>query len=116
METHAAGAERGERGTVDRLREDEASLERGIADVRRAAAEIVEGARREAEAITGETRREAERAAERLRRDAADALERLQAEGRVAAEAEVAEVARGAARNRERAVERLVALVTGGAP
>lgn len=115
METRAAGVELGEGGTLDRLREDEAALERGVVEARRGAAELVEAARREAEAVAAETRREAEREAERLRREAAETLDRLQEEGRAAVEAEVAEVARSAASNRERAVDRLVELATGGA-
>lgn len=115
METRAAGVERGEGGTLDQLRADEAALERGIAEARRAAAETVEAARREAEGIVAVTRREAEREAERLRRASGDVLDRVQEAGRAAIEADAAEIARSAARNRERAVDRLVALATGEA-
>ena len=80
------------REPVERLRQDEAALERSVDEARRQAAAVVEAARREAEAIAATARREAEREATRLRDAAAAALDAAEAEGRAAMEREVAEV------------------------
>lgn len=92
------------REPVERLRQDEAGLERAVEEARRQAAARVEEARREAEALVAEARREAGQAAERLRDEAGAALHALEAEGRAALDREVAEIARRAAAHRARAL------------
>lgn len=104
------------RGPVERLREDEAGLERSVNEARRQAAAVVEGARREAEAIAAEARRSAEREAARLRDAGAVALDELEAEGRVAIEREVAEIARRAAAHRAEALAWVVQRTLGEGP
>lgn len=106
----------GERETLERLRGDEATLEREIVAARAAAAARLERARREAEAIAAETRREAERRVGRLRAEVDEELDRALAGSRTALLAEVEELGRRAARNREAAVTRALDVVVGGRP
>ncbi len=104
------------REPVERLREDEAGLERAVAEARREAAARVEAARREAEALVAEARVEAGRAAERLREEAGAALERLEMSARTELDRELSEIARRAAANRARALALVVRRVLGEGP
>ncbi len=104
------------REPVERLRQDEAALERSVDEARRQAAAVVEAARREAEAIAATARREAEREATRLRDAAAAALDAAEAEGRAALEREVAEVARRSAAHRAGALAWIVRRTLGEDP
>lgn len=104
------------RGPVERLRDDEAGLERSVDDARRQAASVVEAARREAEAIASEARREAEREATWLRDETAAQVDALEADGRAAIDREVAELAQRAAAHRDEALAWVVRRVLGEDP
>ncbi len=106
----------GERETLERLRGDEAALEREVSAARAEAAARIERARREAESIAAETRREAERRAGRLRAETDEELDRALAGSRAAVLAEVEELRRRAARNQEAAVTRALDVVVGRVP
>ncbi len=104
------------RGPVERLRDDEAGLERSVDEARRRAAAVVEAARREAEAIASEARREAEREATRLRDGTAAELDALEADARAEIDREVAALARRAAARRGEALAWVVRRVLGEGP
>lgn len=104
---------RSEPETVERLRGDEASLERQIAAARAAAAELLREAHLEAERIGAEGLRSAEAERDRIRGEAAVRAEAARAEAASALNAEVAELSARAARYRARAVARALEIVTG---
>ncbi len=104
------------REPVERLREDEAGLERAVVEARRQAGARVEAARREAEALVAQARVEAGRAAERLRDEAGTALDELEAAARTELERELSEIAQRAAANRARALALVVRRVLGEGP
>jgi hypothetical protein len=104
------------REPVERLREDEAGLDRAVADARRLAAARVDEARREAEALVVEARRQAGLGAERLRDEVRAALDVLEATARTERAREVAEIARRAAAHRARALELAVRRAMGEEP
>jgi F0F1-type ATP synthase membrane subunit b/b' len=99
--------------TLERLQQDEAALEREIADARRDAAAAIGAARREAEVVVSKARREAEGEAARLRLAATQEVDRALAEERAALDAELAHLAERSRANRSRAVDRAVALALG---
>lgn len=113
MDARVAGAVR---GAVDRLREDEAALERSVEESRRQAADVIEAARREAGVMAAEARREAERAAERLRAESGAALDVFQAEAAAAVRREAGEIAGRAAAHRAEALALAVRRTLGEDP
>jgi F0F1-type ATP synthase membrane subunit b/b' len=116
--TVAARAERtsGERETLERLRDDEAALEREIAAARAEAAATVEAARREAEAIVAAARRSAASEREALRAQAAAEAEAARATADEEVRAVIDALAGRARTNRERALARALEVVLGRAP
>lgn len=109
-------ARSGDAETLERLRGDEAALERQLALARAEAAAAIEGARREAELLAASGRRELERLREALRAEGAAAMEREAESGRAVLAEELSAVARSAERNGPRALERVLAVVLGRPP
>lgn len=105
-----------DRETLERLRGDEAALERELAAARAQAASIVEDARREAERIVSAARRDVERQRDALRAEEAAELAAEGARAREAVAEELGALATRAARGRERALERVLAVVLGRRP
>jgi F0F1-type ATP synthase membrane subunit b/b' len=103
-----------ERETLERLRGDEADLERVVRSARDEAAAIVEAARREAERIASEARRDAEREVERVRAASAEEIDRGLGGAQAAVVSEAAALRARAGQNRERAVARAIAAALGG--
>ncbi|WP_242346840.1 hypothetical protein [Anaeromyxobacter terrae] len=106
----------GERETLERLRADEAALERELASARAEAAAAIEGARREAERIAANGRREVERLRDAIRAEEAAALTEEAARARAAVAEEVSTLAVRAEANRARALDRVLAVVLGRQP
>jgi hypothetical protein len=100
--------------SLERLRGDEAALERDIASARDDAVRIVEGARNEAARIAAAGRADVEAERQRARDAEAASLAAELDRARAAIAVELAALRERAARNREAVVERALAVVTGG--
>ncbi len=102
-----------DRETLERLRGEEAALERELATARSDAAAALEGGRREAERIAASVRGEVERTKDALRAEEAAALAAEAARARAALAEELASLAGQAERNRTRALDRVLSVVLG---
>jgi F-type H+-transporting ATPase subunit b len=106
----------GEREILERLRGDEAALEREIVAARTEAARLVEAARAEAARIAADTRRTCETERDALCAAAREALEQELTAARAAVAADVAALAPRAERNLPAVLARVVVFVLGEAP
>lgn len=109
-------ARSGDGDALERLRGDEAALERELAAARADASAAIEGARREAERVAAAARRDLERLREGLRAEELAAVEQEAERARELLALEVAQLARRAERNSPRALERVLAVVLGRPP
>jgi vacuolar-type H+-ATPase subunit H len=98
-----------------RLRDDEAALERTVADARARALEELEAARREAEGIAAEARSAAEAERDALRAAAAASIAAEAEEARNADAGEAEALRRRTDAWRERAIARVLEVVRGEA-
>lgn len=103
-----------DRETLERLRGDEAALERELAAARSDASAAIEAGRREAERIAASARGEVERLRDALRVEEAAALALEAGRARTALADELASLAGRAERNRARALDRVLSVVLGG--
>ena len=106
----------GDRGSLERLCGDEAELERGLAEARRAAASLLADARGDAERIVSEARKELAQALARFRAETEELAVREAGRAKEAVGADAAALASRAERNRPRTLARLVEIVLGRGP
>ena len=103
----------GDRAPLERLRGDEAELERSLGAARREAAATVAAARGEAERILAEARGALEAELAHARAEAEAAAARESSRAREAVVEQVASLTRRAQANRPRALARLIGIVLG---